>query len=310
MRVLLSLTAGIPEQKLRVIAPDVGGGFGSKLQFYREECIAAVVALELGRPVKWVETRSENAQATHHGRDQLQEVELAVTNDGKILGMRVDLLANMGAYMMIITPGIPILGAWMYHSIYKMEAYDFTCTGVFTTTTPTDAYRGAGRPEATYAIERLMDDLAAELGVDPLELRKKNWIEHHEFPYDTISGMTYDSGNYEAATAKAVEMFDYDGLRAEQAQRRGLQGPGTAGHRHLDLHRDVRPRPVAGAVSAEVRRRRLGARDHPRAAHRQGRGGHRHVAARPGARHRVEPDRLRRAGRRTRRHHGHPRRHR
>ena len=114
--------------------------------------------------------------------------------------MRVDLVANMGAYMMIITPGIPILGAWMYHSIYKMEAYDFTCTGVFTTTTPTDAYRGAGRPEATFAVERLMDDLAAELGMDPLELRKKNWIEHHEFPYDTISGMTYDSGNYEAAT--------------------------------------------------------------------------------------------------------------
>jgi carbon-monoxide dehydrogenase large subunit len=225
VRVLLSLTAGIPEQKLRVIAPDVGGGFGSKLQFYREECIAAVVALEIGRPVKWVETRSENAQATHHGRDQLQEVELAVTNDGKILGMRVNLLANMGAYMMIITPGIPLLGAWMYHSIYKMEAYDFTCTGVFTTTTPTDAYRGAGRPEATYAIERLMDDLAAELGVDPLELRKKNWIEHHEFPYDTISGMTYDSGNYEAATAKAVGMFDYDGLRAEQAKRRADKDP-------------------------------------------------------------------------------------
>ena len=105
---------------------------------------------------------------------------------------------------MIITPGIPLLGALMYNSIYKMEAYDFTCTGVFTTTTPTDAYRGAGRPEATYAIERLMDDLAAELGMDPLELRKKNWITHEEFPYDTISGMTYDSGNYEAATDKAV----------------------------------------------------------------------------------------------------------
>jgi len=225
VRVLLSLTAGIPEHKLRVIAPDVGGGFGSKLQFYREETIAAVVALELGRPVKWVETRSENAQATHHGRDHLQEIEVALTNDGKILGMRVDLVANMGAYMMIITPGIPLLGAWMYHSIYKMEAYDFTCTGVFTTTTPTDAYRGAGRPEATFAVERLMDDLAAELGMDPLELRKKNWIEHHEFPYDTISGMTYDSGNYEAATEKAVGMFDYAGLRAEQQRRRESKDP-------------------------------------------------------------------------------------
>jgi carbon-monoxide dehydrogenase large subunit len=225
VRVLLSLTAGIPEHKLRVIAPDVGGGFGSKLQFYREETIASVVALEIGRPVKWVETRSENAQATHHGRDQLQEVEFAIKNDGTILGMRVDLVANMGAYMMIITPGIPLLGAWMYHSIYKMEAYDFTCTGVFTTTTPTDAYRGAGRPEATYAVERLMDDLAADLGMDPLELRKKNWITHEEFPYDTISGMTYDSGNYEAATEKAVGMFDYDGLRAEQKQRRESGDP-------------------------------------------------------------------------------------
>ena len=225
VRVLLALTAGIPEHKLRVIAPDVGGGFGSKLQFYREECIAAVVALELGRPVKWVETRSENAQATHHGRDQLQEIEVAVTNDGKILGMRVELLANMGAYMMIIAPGIPLLGAWMYHSIYKMEAYDFTCTGVFTTTTPTDAYRGAGRPEATFAVERLMDDLAAELGMDPMELRRKNWIEHHEFPYDTISGMTYDSGNYEAATEKAMTMFGYHDLRAEQRKRRESADP-------------------------------------------------------------------------------------
>ena len=225
VRVLLALTAGIPEHKLRIIAPDVGGGFGSKLQFYREECIASVVALRLGRPVKWVETRSENAQATHHGRDQLQEIEVAITNDGKILGMRVDLLANMGAYMMIISPGIPILGAWMYHSIYKMEAYDFTCSGVFTTTTPTDAYRGAGRPEATFAVERLMNDLAAELGMDPMELRRKNWIEHHEFPYDTISGMTYDSGNYEAATEKAMAMFGYEDLRAEQQKRRESGDP-------------------------------------------------------------------------------------
>ena len=135
--------------------------------------------------------------------------------------MRVDLLANMGAYMQIITPGIPLLGAWMYHSIYKMEAYDFTCTGVFTTTTPTDAYRGAGRPEATFAIERLMDDLAAELGVDPLELRERNWIEPRRVPVHDHLGHEYDSGNYEAATAKAVEMFDYDGLRREQQRARG-----------------------------------------------------------------------------------------
>ncbi len=225
VRVLLSLTAGIPEQKLRIVAPDVGGGFGSKLQFYREECIASVVALQLGRPVKWVETRSENAQATHHGRDHLTEIEVAIKNDGTIVGMRVNLLANMGAYLMILGPGIPTLGAWMYHSIYKMEAYDFTCTGVFTTTTPVDAYRGAGRPEATFAVERLMDDLAADLGIEPMELRRKNWIHHDEFPYDTISGMTYDSGNYEAATDKAMAMFGYDDLRAEQRKRRESGDP-------------------------------------------------------------------------------------
>jgi aerobic carbon-monoxide dehydrogenase large subunit len=225
VRVLMALTTGIPENKIRVVAPDVGGGFGSKLQFYREEILAVQVATMLGKPVKWTESRSENAQVTHHGRDQLQEIELAVTNEGKILGLRVDLLANMGAYLHIITPGTPLLGAFMYNAIYKMEAYDFTCTGVFTTTTPTDAYRGAGRPEATYAIERIMDDLAAELGVDPLELRERNWITHDEFPYPTISGLEYDSGNYEAATARAKEMFDYDGLRREQQERRDRKDP-------------------------------------------------------------------------------------
>jgi carbon-monoxide dehydrogenase large subunit len=125
----------------------------------------------------------------------------------------------MGAYIMLVAPGVPLLGAFMFNAIYKMDAYRFNCTGVFTTTTPTDAYRGAGRPEATYAIEHLMDDLAAELGVDPLELRERNWIRHEEFPYTTISNLTYDSGNYEAATAAAKELFGYEGLRKEQAER-------------------------------------------------------------------------------------------
>ena len=134
--------------------------------------------------------------------------------------MKADLLADMGAYLRLITSGIPILGAFMYNGIYKFAAYRFTCTNVFTNKTPTDAYRGAGRPEATFAIERMMDELAAELEMDPLELREKNWIKHEEFPYDTACGLTYDSGNYEAATAKAKELFDYDGLRREQAERR------------------------------------------------------------------------------------------
>ena len=225
LRVLMALVTGIPENKIRVIAPDVGGGFGSKLQLYREEVLAVTIANKLQRPLKWTESRSENAQVTHHGRDQLQEIELAVTNEGKILGLRVNLIANMGAYLHIITPGIPLLGAFMFPAIYKMEGYSFSCTGVFTNTTPTDAYRGAGRPEATFAIERIMDDLAAELGVDPIELRRRNWITHEEFPYTTICGLVYDSGNYEAATDKALELFGYDALRQEQKERRDRNDP-------------------------------------------------------------------------------------
>ncbi len=219
LRIMLATVTGIPEHKLRVIAPDVGGGFGSKLQVYGEEVLALAVARRLGRPVKWTESRSEGHLATHHGRGMIQDIEVAATREGRLLGLKVDLLADMGAYLMLVTPGIPILGAFMYPAIYKMDSYEFTCTGVFTNRTPTDAYRGAGRPEATFAIERIMDELAAELGLDPVELRRRNWIRHEEFPYTTIAGLTYDSGDYEAATAKALALFGYDGLRAEQRER-------------------------------------------------------------------------------------------
>ncbi|MGW0998541.1 xanthine dehydrogenase family protein molybdopterin-binding subunit [Streptomyces sp. NPDC002523] len=219
LRIMLAMVTGVPEQKLRVIAPDVGGGFGSKLQVYGEEALAVAVARRLGRPVKWTESRSEGYLATHHGRGMIQDVEVAATRDGRLLGLKVDLLADMGAYLMLVTPGVPLLGAFMYPGIYKMDAYDFTCTGVFTTRTPTDAYRGAGRPEATFAIERIMDDLAAELGLDPFEVRRRNWIRHEEFPYTTVAGLTYDTGNYEAATDKALALFGYDDLRAEQQKR-------------------------------------------------------------------------------------------
>ncbi|MFJ1653929.1 xanthine dehydrogenase family protein molybdopterin-binding subunit [Streptomyces sp. NPDC088337] len=219
LRIMLSVVTGVPEHKLRVVAPDVGGGFGSKLQVYGEEAIAVEVARRLGRPVKWTESRSEGYLATHHGRGMIQDIEIAATREGRLLGLKVDLLADMGAYLMLVTPGIPILGAFMYPAIYKMDAYEFNCTGVFTTRTPTDAYRGAGRPEATYAIERAMDELAAEVGLDPVEVRRRNWIRHEEFPYTSIAGLTYDSGNYEAATEKALALFGYDGLRAEQQKR-------------------------------------------------------------------------------------------
>src|SRR5215475_11044405 len=219
LRFALSAFFAIPEQNVRVIAPDVGGGFGSKLQVTAEEVLAVLVSRRIGKPVKWTESRSEGNLTVHHGRDQWQYIKIAADRDGRIRGLDVDLLADMGAYLMLVTPGVPILGALMFPAIYKMDAYGFKCTGVFTTKMPTDAYRGAGRPEATFAIERIMDELANELGMDPLELRERNWIKHEEFPYTTIAQVTYDSGNYEAATAKAKELFDYDGLRREQAER-------------------------------------------------------------------------------------------
>jgi carbon-monoxide dehydrogenase large subunit len=225
LRLMLALTCGFAEHELRVVAPDVGGGFGSKLNVYAEEALCLVLARQLGAPVKWTESRSEGFQATIHGRDQIQDVSLALDGDGRIRGLKVELLADMGAYLQLVTPGVPILGAFMYNAIYKMDAYSFTCHGVFTNKTPTDAYRGAGRPEATYAIERLIDEAANELGMEPLELRERNWIGHDEFPFETIAGLTYDSGNYEAATARAKELFDYDGLRAEQAKRREAGDP-------------------------------------------------------------------------------------
>jgi carbon-monoxide dehydrogenase large subunit len=225
LRVMLALVTGIPEQNLRVIAPDVGGGFGSKLQVTAEEVLAVLIARKLGRPVKWTESRSEGNMTVHHGRDQWQTLRMAADRDGRIRGFEVDLLADMGAYLMLVTPGVPILGALMFPAIYKMDAYSFRCRGIFTTKMPTDAYRGAGRPEATFGIERMMDELAAELGLDPFEVRERNWIKHEEFPYTTIANLTYDSGNYEAATAKAKELFDYDGLREEQERRRANHDP-------------------------------------------------------------------------------------
>ncbi|MBD0322726.1 MAG: xanthine dehydrogenase family protein molybdopterin-binding subunit [Aldersonia sp.] len=220
LKIMLSMTLGIPEHKLRVIAPDVGGGFGGKLQVAPEELLTLLVAQKLGKPMKYTETRSESMTAAHHGRDQIQKLTLSARRDGTVTGLKVELLADMGAYLRLVTSGVPILGAFMFNGIYKFSAYHFSCTNVFTNKVPTDAFRGAGRPEATFAIERIMDELATELSMDPLELREKNWIKHEEFPFDTVCGLTYDSGNYEAATAKAKELFDYDGLRREQAERR------------------------------------------------------------------------------------------
>jgi carbon-monoxide dehydrogenase large subunit len=225
LKLMAALTTGLPEHKLRVIAPDVGGGFGGKLQVTPEEILTLAVAQKLAKPVKWTETRSESLLSAHHGRDQIQFITVAAKKDGTVLALDVDLLADMGAYLRLVTPGVPVLGAFMFNSIYKFPAYRFSCRNVFTSKTPTDAYRGAGRPEATFAIERIMDELAVELGRDPLELREQNWIKHEEFPFTSVCGLEYDSGNYEAATAKAMELFDYESLRREQRERRERKDP-------------------------------------------------------------------------------------
>ena len=149
-----------------------------------------LVARKLGRPVKWTESRSEGNLTVHHGRDQWQRIRSRPTATAELRGLDVDLLADMGAYLMLVTPGCRLLGAFMYPAIYKMDAYSFKCTGVFTTKMPTDAYRGGGRLEATFAIERIMDELAVELGMDPLAIRERNWIKHEEFPYTTIAGLS------------------------------------------------------------------------------------------------------------------------
>lgn len=225
LKTMAALTLGLPEHKMRVIAPDVGGGFGGKIGVLPEECVAILAARKLGKPVKWTESRSECMLSAHHGRDQIQDITIAARRDGTVTGMKVELIADMGAYLGLVTPGVPILGAFMFNAIYKIPAYHFACTNVFTNKTLTDAYRGAGRPEATFAVERMMDELAAELGMDPMAIREQNWIKHEEFPFTTVCGLTYDSGNYEAATAKAMAMFDYDGLRREQAERRESGDP-------------------------------------------------------------------------------------
>ncbi|MGY1691681.1 xanthine dehydrogenase family protein molybdopterin-binding subunit [Geodermatophilus sp. SYSU D01105] len=225
LRVMLAMVTGIPEHKLRVIAPDVGGGFGGKLQVNPEEVIALLVARRLGKPVKWTETRSESLMAAHHGRDQIQYVDIAADREGNLKALRVRILADMGAYLRLITPGVPALGAFMFPGIYKFPAYRFECDGVFTNKVPTDAYRGAGRPEATFAVERAMDELAVELGMDPLELRRRNWIKAEEFPFTTVAGLEYDSGDYDAATRQALELIGYDELREEQRRRRESNDP-------------------------------------------------------------------------------------
>lgn len=221
LKTILSLLLDFPEQLVRVIAPEVGGGFGSKLNVYPEEAVVAYLATQLRKPVKWIEKRSEGFTTTIHGRDQVDYVEMAVQNDGTITGLRAKLLANMGAYHQLLTPIIPVLTYLMMPGAYKIPNIKLELIGVFTNKMATDAYRGAGRPEATHIIERMVDLAAQTLGMDPREIRFKNFPQPDEFPLEMATGVTYDSGNYQMSFNKALDTVDYASLRARQAELRG-----------------------------------------------------------------------------------------
>ncbi len=221
LKTILSLLLDFPEQLVRVIAPEVGGGFGSKLNVYSEEAVVAYLATQLRKPVKWIEKRSEGFTTTIHGRDQVDYVEMAVQNDGTITGLRAKLLANMGAYHQLLTPIIPVLTYLMMPGAYKIPNIKLELIGVFTNKMATDAYRGAGRPEATHIIERMVDLAAQTLGMDPREIRFKNFPQPDEFPLEMATGVTYDSGNYQMSFNKALDTVDYASLRTRQAELRG-----------------------------------------------------------------------------------------
>ena len=220
LKTFLSLLLDFPEQRVRVIAPEVGGAFGSKLNVYAEEAVVAYLAIQLGKPVKWIEKRGENFTSTIHGRDQINYVEIAVNNDGTITGLRAKLLANMGAYYQLLTPIIPVLTYLMIPGAYKIPNIKLELIGVFTNKMATDAYRGAGRPEATYIIERMVDLAAQKLGMDPKIIRFKNFPQPEEFPFEIPTGIIYDSGNYQETFDKALGIINYDELRDQQAERR------------------------------------------------------------------------------------------
>ena len=220
LRLFLALQLGIGEDRVRAIAPEVGGGFGGKLQIYGEEVLLAWASRKLERPVKWVITRSEDMQVSHHGRDQVAYVKVGATRDGKITAFHTRILADMGAYLMLLTPTIASLGAFVMSGCYDTPAVQTDITGVFTNKMGTDAIRGAGRPEATQMIEVTLDQLAHELGMDPLELRRKNFIAADSFPHEVAYGVVYDSGNYQGTLAKLLEHIDVDQVRREAEELR------------------------------------------------------------------------------------------
>ena len=271
-RTLLAAILGLGQHQVRVIAPDVGGGFGSKINVYGEDFAAAAVSRRLGRPVKWIEDRSEAFQTTIHGRDVICYLDLAADGEGKVLAVKMRLIADIGAYEMVLTAAIPTLVAFMISGVYDIPVVRCDLTEVFTNKMPTDAYRGAGRPEGIYFLERGMDMLAAELGLDPAEVRRRNFIQPDQFPYTTAGGMTYDSGEYERTLDKALENAGWERMKAERDAARaegrlvglGLSfyteicgfGPSAAmptvglwEHASVSVERDGKVRATSGASS-------------------------------------------------------------
>jgi aerobic carbon-monoxide dehydrogenase large subunit len=220
VRTLVAGMLGLDENRVRVITPEVGGGFGSKLNVYAEEALMGFVAQKIQKPVKWIESRRENFLCTIHGRGHVDYYELAAKRDGTILAIKLKIIQDVGAYHQLLTPAIPTLSVLMMPGIYKTQNIRADIVGVFTNCMPTDAYRGAGRPEATHGIERMVDILADELNIDPAEIRLKNFVANDQFPFHTATGLVYDSGNYAAPLKKALEIVDYPRLRREQAEAR------------------------------------------------------------------------------------------
>jgi carbon-monoxide dehydrogenase large subunit len=220
VRTLVAGMLGLDENRVRVITPEVGGGFGSKLNVYAEEALMGFVAQKIQKPVKWIESRRENFLCTIHGRGHVDYYELAAKRDGTILGIKLKIIQDVGAYLQLLTPAIPTLSVLMMPGIYKTQNIRAEIVGAFTNCMPTDAYRGAGRPEATHGIERMVDILADELNIDPAEIRLKNFVSNDQFPFHTATGLMYDSGNYAAPLKKALDLVDYRKLRQEQADAR------------------------------------------------------------------------------------------
>ena len=256
LRTLLPGMIGVAENKLRIVAPEVGGGFGAKLNVYAEEALVGHLAMRLQTPVKWIESRRENAAATIHGRDQVGEYELAVRNDGTILGIRTRTIADLGSYLQLLTPAVPTLTGLVLTGCYRIPAVKIEILGVYTNKMATDAYRGAGRPEATYLIERLMDVVANELGIDRLEIRLKHFPQPAEFPFATSCGLTYDSGNYQGALAKAKQLANWDQLVKDREAARAsgrLSGIGVSTYVEICAMGPSKAMPAGGWEWGSVR---------------------------------------------------------